>query len=199
MRSTADAHVGERHRIVQMLERRVQKAARLLRVAEARADRAAAPRSARSPAPPRASRRRLRRRASASHRGPTVGISGGLPRSLSPHGGHRRTQRTRRTRRRTTMTIQRSQYTVIGAAMQVHSALGAGMLESAYASLLAHELQSHGLHFEHQVTLPVVYSGIRSCRLPHRFHCRELPDRGNQMRWNDFFPSTTHNCSLICD
>jgi GxxExxY protein len=50
---------------------------------------------------------------------------------------------------------------VIGAAMKVHSALGAGILESAYDACLLHELIKAGLRFEHQVTLPIVYEGIQ--------------------------------------
>ena len=42
---------------------------------------------------------------------------------------------------------------VIGAAMKVHTALGAGMLESAYDACLYYELTQIGLHFEHQVHL----------------------------------------------
>ncbi len=50
---------------------------------------------------------------------------------------------------------------VIGAAIRVHSALGAGILESAYDACLFHELTKTGLHFEHQVTLPIVYEGVQ--------------------------------------
>ncbi len=50
---------------------------------------------------------------------------------------------------------------VIGAAMKVHTALGAGVLESACDACLYYELSEAGLNFEHQVTLPVVYRGVR--------------------------------------
>ena len=50
---------------------------------------------------------------------------------------------------------------VIGAVIKVHSALGAGILESAYDACLFHELTKTGLHFEHQVTLPIVYEGVQ--------------------------------------
>ncbi len=50
---------------------------------------------------------------------------------------------------------------VIGAAMKVHSALGAGVLESACDACLYYELTQAGLQFEHQVHLPVVYQGIQ--------------------------------------
>ena len=50
---------------------------------------------------------------------------------------------------------------VIGAALKVHSALGAGLLESACDACLLYELAQAGLQFEHQVALPLVYSGMR--------------------------------------
>lgn len=49
---------------------------------------------------------------------------------------------------------------VIDAAMKVHSALGPGLLESAYEGCLKHELTQRGLHVEQQVVLPVVYDGV---------------------------------------
>jgi GxxExxY protein len=51
-------------------------------------------------------------------------------------------------------------HVVIGAAMRVHSALGAGVLESACDACMYYEFTQTGLHFEHQVRLPVVYGGI---------------------------------------
>ena len=52
-------------------------------------------------------------------------------------------------------------YAVIGAALKVHNALGPGLLESAYDACLFHELKQAGLHFEHEVHLPVVYEGVQ--------------------------------------
>jgi GxxExxY protein len=49
---------------------------------------------------------------------------------------------------------------VITAAMKVHSALGPGLLESAYEACLAHELRRNGLKVETQVELPIEYEGI---------------------------------------
>ncbi len=49
---------------------------------------------------------------------------------------------------------------VIGAAMEVHRALGPGLLESAYETCLARELAIQGIAFEQQVELPVVYRGV---------------------------------------
>ncbi len=45
--------------------------------------------------------------------------------------------------------------------MKVHSALGPGLLESAYEACLMHELRKAGLRAESQVALPVVYDGVR--------------------------------------
>ena len=50
---------------------------------------------------------------------------------------------------------------VLGCALNVHKALGPGLLESAYEACLAHELQLGGLRFDRQLTLPIVYAGIR--------------------------------------
>jgi GxxExxY protein len=50
---------------------------------------------------------------------------------------------------------------VIGCAMKVHSALGPGLLESAYQACLGYELEKSGLRVESQVPLPVVYETVR--------------------------------------
>ena len=49
---------------------------------------------------------------------------------------------------------------VIDAAMRVHSALGPGLLESAYEGCLAHELRKRGHVVLVQPCLPVAYDGI---------------------------------------
>ena len=49
---------------------------------------------------------------------------------------------------------------IIDAAMKVHSALGPGLLESAYEACLIHELRKRGLHVESQAPLPVTYDGL---------------------------------------
>jgi len=49
---------------------------------------------------------------------------------------------------------------VIGAAMQVHRALGPGLLELAYEACLVYELRNRGLEVEQQKPLPVVYKGV---------------------------------------
>ena len=49
----------------------------------------------------------------------------------------------------------------LGAAIKVHSALGPGLLESAYEACLAHELEKRGLSVMKQVSLPLHYDGIK--------------------------------------
>jgi len=51
--------------------------------------------------------------------------------------------------------------TVIGAAIEVHRALGPGLLESAYEECLCRELSLRGLSFQRQVPLPVSYKGVK--------------------------------------
>ena len=49
---------------------------------------------------------------------------------------------------------------VIGLGIEVHRALGPGLLESAYEECLCYELSQASLSFERQVKLPVVYKGV---------------------------------------
>ena len=49
----------------------------------------------------------------------------------------------------------------IDGSMTVHSALGPGLLESAYHACLAQELRSRGLLVETQVQVPLTYKGVR--------------------------------------
>jgi GxxExxY protein len=48
---------------------------------------------------------------------------------------------------------------IIGAAIEVHRALGPGLLESAYEECLCYELALVKLNVRRQVPLPVVYKG----------------------------------------
>lgn len=48
---------------------------------------------------------------------------------------------------------------IIGAAIEVHKSLGAGLLESAYEACLAYEFTERGIPFEQQKPLPVIYKG----------------------------------------
>ena len=51
-------------------------------------------------------------------------------------------------------------YQVIGAAIEVHKALGPGLLESAYEECLCQELKLQNIPFERQVALPIEYKGL---------------------------------------
>jgi GxxExxY protein len=57
-------------------------------------------------------------------------------------------------------TAHEASHAVIACALRVHTALGPGLLESAYEACLAHELAKGGLSVGRQVELPVVYDGI---------------------------------------
>ncbi|MEW6401745.1 MAG: GxxExxY protein [Chloroflexota bacterium] len=48
---------------------------------------------------------------------------------------------------------------IIGAAMEVHTVLGAGFLEAVYQKALEKELTLRGIPFEPKVKLPVAYKG----------------------------------------
>jgi GxxExxY protein len=49
---------------------------------------------------------------------------------------------------------------IVGAAIQVHSVLGPGLMESVYETCLAFELREQGLFVQTQVPVPVVYKSI---------------------------------------
>ena len=49
---------------------------------------------------------------------------------------------------------------IIGAAMEVHRELGAGLLESAYRACVARELALRGIPFELEKAIPVQYKGV---------------------------------------
>lgn len=49
---------------------------------------------------------------------------------------------------------------VIGAAIEVHRALGPGLLESAYQQCLARELNVRGIPFQREVWIGIEYKGI---------------------------------------
>lgn len=51
-------------------------------------------------------------------------------------------------------------HAIIGAAIEVHRALGPGLLESAYEECLCHELGLRRLVFQRQVPLPLIYKGV---------------------------------------
>jgi GxxExxY protein len=50
---------------------------------------------------------------------------------------------------------------IIGSAMEVHRALGPGLLESTYEMCLCRELSIRGLRFQRQVPIAVEYKGVK--------------------------------------
>lgn len=59
------------------------------------------------------------------------------------------------------MTENDISYKIRGAIYNVYSALGPGLLESAYEATLIYELQQKGLRVRSQVPLPLIYNDIK--------------------------------------
>jgi GxxExxY protein len=59
------------------------------------------------------------------------------------------------------MTENEISYIVRGAIFKVFSALGPGLLESAYEAVLAYELTKNGLKVKTQVALPLIYEEVK--------------------------------------
>lgn len=56
---------------------------------------------------------------------------------------------------------------IIGAAIEVHRALGPGLMESIYEECMCHELALHGIEFKRQLTIPISYKDLKldcNCR-----------------------------------
>jgi len=51
--------------------------------------------------------------------------------------------------------------TIIGMAINIHRALGPGLLESAYEACMVYDLVKAGLKVEQQKPLPIVYRGVK--------------------------------------
>lgn len=58
------------------------------------------------------------------------------------------------------LSINQITETIIGCAIKVHSALGPGLLESAYQQCLFYELKKSGLRVEKEKPLPVIYEEV---------------------------------------
>ncbi len=56
--------------------------------------------------------------------------------------------------------LNRLTASVIGSAMEIHRALGPGLLESTYEMCLCRELSLRQIPFERQKAIPVVYKGV---------------------------------------
>ena len=52
-------------------------------------------------------------------------------------------------------------YKVIGVALQLHSSLGPGLLESAYEEALSYDLVKVGFDVQRQLPMPMVYKEIK--------------------------------------
>lgn len=63
-------------------------------------------------------------------------------------------------RRYLTMEIEEFASKIVAAAMKVHTALGPGLLESAYQKCMAYELGKDGTTVECEVLLPIQYEDI---------------------------------------
>ena len=58
------------------------------------------------------------------------------------------------------MTEEEIGHTIIGAAIKVHSAVGPGLLESAYETCLVYELEKQKLTVTRQVLIPIRYEDL---------------------------------------
>lgn len=59
------------------------------------------------------------------------------------------------------MTENELSFKVIGLALEVHSALGPGLLESAYKACLFYKLQQSGLYVELEKPMPLLYEEVK--------------------------------------
>jgi GxxExxY protein len=59
------------------------------------------------------------------------------------------------------MTENEISYQIIGAALEVHKALGPGLLESAYKECLAFKLNQLGFYTEKEKPMPLVFEDVR--------------------------------------
>jgi GxxExxY protein len=50
---------------------------------------------------------------------------------------------------------------ILNASFKVHTALGPGLLESAYKECLFYELKKRGLHVEKEKPLPLIYEDVK--------------------------------------
>ena len=56
--------------------------------------------------------------------------------------------------------LQKLVYDVVGASIEVHKALGPGLLESVYQKCLEHELQLRNINFISEASVPVNFKGL---------------------------------------
>jgi GxxExxY protein len=58
------------------------------------------------------------------------------------------------------MDIENVAAQIVDSAVKIHTALGPGLLESAYQRCLIHELRKRGLKVESEISIPIEYDGI---------------------------------------
>ncbi|MCF8370268.1 MAG: GxxExxY protein [Bacteroidales bacterium] len=51
-------------------------------------------------------------------------------------------------------------YKIIGAAIEIHKAIGPGLLESAYENAMAYDLKEIGFDVRQQVAMPFIYKDV---------------------------------------
>ena len=59
------------------------------------------------------------------------------------------------------MEITQITHEILDSAYKVHTALGPGLLESAYKACLAYELRKKGLKVEEEKPIPVIYEEVK--------------------------------------
>jgi GxxExxY protein len=59
------------------------------------------------------------------------------------------------------MIYQELTHKVIGVCMEIHTALGPGLLESAYQECLYYKLEQNGLYVQKQKPMPVIYEEVK--------------------------------------
>jgi len=59
------------------------------------------------------------------------------------------------------MNIENNFKTVLDCSFKIHTALGPGLLESAYEECLFYELLQSGLNVEKQIPLPLIYKEVK--------------------------------------
>ncbi|MFY7991224.1 MAG: GxxExxY protein [Fluviicola sp.] len=57
--------------------------------------------------------------------------------------------------------VKQLSYDIIDSAIKVHTALGAGLLESVYQKCLEYELRKSGFHVQTEVRVPINYDGLQ--------------------------------------
>ena len=57
--------------------------------------------------------------------------------------------------------LDKLSYKVIGVALNLHRALGPGLLEAAYEEAFAYDLREAGIDVKRQVPVPFVYKGVK--------------------------------------